>query len=144
MQRAAKTLDFSHAAVAREGSCAVDARANRRHQAPTASGGTAICQGGGVTAHSGLYLSPHWHGADRQVIVFGVAAKSALNAKNLEALGSERPAVLLIEISADNAAAKRRLRMELAGAQSPAELARALCQGNRIARKPGWVGWRDG
>ena len=43
--------------------------------------------------------------------------------KKLEALGLERLAVLLIEISAGNAAAKRRLRMGLAGAQSPAELA---------------------
>ena len=43
--------------------------------------------------------------------------------KKLEALVLERLAVLLIEISAGNAAAKRRLRMELAGAQSPAKLA---------------------
>ena len=35
-------------------------------------------------------------------------------------------AVLLIDISAGNAAAKRRLRMELAGARSPAELAKEV------------------
>jgi hypothetical protein len=51
-----------------------------------------------------------------------VAARTALNAKNLEALGVGRLAELLIEISTGNAAAKRRLRLELAGAQSPAEL----------------------
>jgi hypothetical protein len=43
--------------------------------------------------------------------------------KKLEALVLERLSVLLIEISAGNAAAKRRLRMELAGAQSRAKLA---------------------
>jgi len=52
-----------------------------------------------------------------------LAAKTALNTKNLEALGAERLAELLIEISAGNPAAKRRLRVELAGAQSPAQLA---------------------
>jgi uncharacterized protein DUF6880 len=55
-----------------------------------------------------------------------VAAKTALNAKNLEVLGSKRLAELLIEISARNAAAKRRLRVELAGAQSPAELVKEV------------------
>jgi len=37
--------------------------------------------------------------------------KKTLNAKNLEALGAERLAELLIEISAGSAAAKRRLRL---------------------------------
>lgn len=55
-----------------------------------------------------------------------MAARTALNAKNLEALGAERLAELLIEISAGNAAAKRRLRLELAAAQSPAELAKEV------------------
>ena len=55
-----------------------------------------------------------------------MATKTALNAKNLEALGPERLAELLIEITADNPAAKRRLRMELAGAQSPAEVAKEV------------------
>jgi len=55
-----------------------------------------------------------------------VATKIALNAKNLEALGPERLAELLIEITADNPAAKRRLRMELARAQSPAEVAKEV------------------
>ena len=55
-----------------------------------------------------------------------MAAKTALNAKNLEALGLERLTELLIEISVGNAAAKRRLRVELADAQSLAELAREV------------------
>lgn len=46
-----------------------------------------------------------------------MAAKSTLNAKNLEALGAERLSELLIELSTGNAAAKRRLRLELAGLQ---------------------------
>jgi Family of unknown function (DUF6880) len=55
-----------------------------------------------------------------------VATKTALNAKNLEALGAERLAELLVEISSGNAAAKRRLRLALAAAQSPAELAKEV------------------
>jgi Family of unknown function (DUF6880) len=55
-----------------------------------------------------------------------MAARTALNAKNLEALGAERLAALLIEISKGNAAAKRCLKLELAGAQSGAELAKEV------------------
>ena len=44
-----------------------------------------------------------------------MAKKTTLNAKNLEALGAERLAELLIEISTGSAAHKRRLRLELAG-----------------------------
>ena len=43
-----------------------------------------------------------------------VRAKRIFNAKDLEALGSERLAELLIEIATVNAAAMRRLRLELA------------------------------
>jgi hypothetical protein len=72
-----------------------------------------------------------------------VASKTTLNAKNLEALGAERLAALLIEISAGDAAAKRRLRLELAGAQSPDELAKEV--GKRltaIARSRSFVDWQ--
>ena len=48
-----------------------------------------------------------------------MVVKKTLNAKNLEALGAERLAELLIEISAGNAAAKRRLRLELGGSAEP-------------------------
>jgi hypothetical protein len=72
-----------------------------------------------------------------------VAAKTALNAKNLEALGLERLAELLIEISAGNAAAKRRLRLELAGAQSPAELVKEVRKRlTIISRSRSFVDWQ--
>lgn len=45
-----------------------------------------------------------------------MASMTTLNAKNLEALGAERVAELLIEISTGSAMAKWRLRLELAGA----------------------------
>jgi hypothetical protein len=72
-----------------------------------------------------------------------VAAKTALNAKNLEALGPERLAELLMEISAGDAAVKRRLRFELAGAQSPGELAREVRKRlTAIARSRSFVDWQ--
>jgi hypothetical protein len=55
-----------------------------------------------------------------------LGSKKTLNAKNLEALGAERLAGLLIEISTGSAAAKRRLRLELAGAESPREVAKEV------------------
>jgi hypothetical protein len=72
-----------------------------------------------------------------------MAAKTALSAKNLEKLGAERLAELLIEISTGNAAARRRLRLELAGAQSPAELAKEVRRRlATIARSRSFVDWR--
>ena len=72
-----------------------------------------------------------------------MTAKAALNTKNLEALGAERLAELLIEISAGNAAAKRRLRVELAGAQSPAQLVKEVRKRfTMIARSRSFVDWR--
>lgn len=44
-----------------------------------------------------------------------MAKTAALNAQNLEALGAERLAALLIEISTGDVAAKSRLWMELKG-----------------------------
>lgn len=55
-----------------------------------------------------------------------MAAKTTLNAKNLETLGAQRLAELLIEISTGSAAHKRRLRMELAGNHGSAEVAREV------------------
>ncbi len=55
-----------------------------------------------------------------------MASNTTLNAKNLEALGAGRLAELLIEISTGDAMLKRRLRMELAGAESPSELAKEV------------------
>ena len=55
-----------------------------------------------------------------------MASKKALNAKNLENLGAARLAELLIEISTGDAVGKRRLRLELAGAAGPVEVAREI------------------
>ncbi|NKK70572.1 hypothetical protein G9X64_33350 [Rhizobium sophorae] len=55
-----------------------------------------------------------------------MAAKTTLNAKNLESLGAQRLAELLIEVSMGSAAHKRRLRMELAGNHGSAEVAREV------------------
>jgi len=73
-----------------------------------------------------------------------VTAKTALNAKNLEGLGPERLAELLIEISAGNASVKRRLRMELAITQSPVKLASEVRKRlTNIARSRSFVDRQD-
>jgi hypothetical protein len=72
-----------------------------------------------------------------------VTSKNTLNAKNLEALGVERLAELLIEISTGNAAAKQRLRLALAGAQSPGEVAKEVRKRLiAIARSRSFVDWQ--
>ncbi len=72
-----------------------------------------------------------------------MASKSTLNPRNLQALGAERLAELLIELSTGDAALKRRLRMELAGAESPAELAREIRKRlASIARSQSFIDWR--
>lgn len=72
-----------------------------------------------------------------------MAAKTTLNAKNLEALGAQRLAELLIEISTGSAAHKRRLRMELAGNHSTAEIAREVRKRlSSIARAKTFIDWR--
>ena len=69
-------------------------------------------------------------------------AKKSLNAKNLEALGAHRLAELLIEISAGNAVAKRRLRLELVAQEGPAEVAREVRKRlATIARSRSFVEW---
>ncbi|TNC59123.1 DUF6880 family protein [Rubellimicrobium roseum] len=55
-----------------------------------------------------------------------MASKTTLNAKNLEALGATRLAELLIELSTGDAAAKRRLRLELAGTAGSEDVARQI------------------
>jgi hypothetical protein len=72
-----------------------------------------------------------------------LAAKTTLNAKNLEALGAERLAELLIEISTGDAAVKRRLRLALASAGSPGDVANAVRKRiAAIARSRSFVDWR--
>ncbi|MFT4075067.1 MAG: hypothetical protein QM647_05990 [Asticcacaulis sp.] len=55
-----------------------------------------------------------------------MVSKTALNAKNLESLGTHRLAALLMEVSEGNANARRRLRLELAGSESPDKLANEI------------------
>ena len=73
-----------------------------------------------------------------------MASKTTLNATNLEALGAARLAELLIEVSTGSAAAKRKLRLALAGAQGPDDAARAI--GKRltsIARARSSLSWQS-
>jgi hypothetical protein len=73
-----------------------------------------------------------------------VTSKTTLNAKNLEALGAKRLAELLIEISIGHAATKRRIRLELAGAQSPGDLAMEVRKRlTTIARSRSFVDWQN-
>ncbi len=55
-----------------------------------------------------------------------MASKTTLNATNLEALGAARLAELLLEITAGDAAQKRRLRLALAASSDPNDLPRAI------------------
>ena len=73
-----------------------------------------------------------------------MASKNTLNANNLEAMGAERLAELLIEISTANVAVKRRLRLELAGAQSPSELTKELRKRlTTIERSRSFIDWQN-
>lgn len=73
-----------------------------------------------------------------------MASKSTLNAKNLEALGAERLAQLLIEISTGDAAAKRKLRLALAGAEGPKEAAREITKRlTSISKARTFVNWQN-
>ncbi|NKK62413.1 hypothetical protein GFL88_02475 [Rhizobium leguminosarum bv. viciae] len=72
-----------------------------------------------------------------------MAAKTTLNAKNLESLGAQRLAELLIEVSMGSAAHKRRLRMELAGNHGSDEVAREVRKRlASIARARTVINWR--
>ena len=71
-------------------------------------------------------------------------ALKALNAANLEALGATRLAQLLVEISDGNAPVKRRLRLELAGADSPTAVANQIRKRiATIARSRSFVDWHN-
>ncbi len=72
-----------------------------------------------------------------------MAAKTAVTAKTLEALGAARLAELLVEVSAGNATAKRRLRLELAAAKSPGDVAKEVRKRlTTIARSRSVVDWQ--
>lgn len=72
-----------------------------------------------------------------------MASKTTLNAENLEALGAQRLAELLMDIAEGDAATKRRLRLELTAQQAPetmaAEVRKRLTQ---IARARSFADWR--
>jgi len=73
-----------------------------------------------------------------------MASKKTLNENNLEALGAKRLAELLIEISAGNVAAKRLLRLELAGEDSPGEVAKEIRKRlTTIARSRSFIDWQN-
>ncbi len=73
-----------------------------------------------------------------------MASRKTLNARNLEALGAQRLAELLIEVSTANAAVKRRLRLELAGAQSPSEVSKEVRKRlATIARSRSFIDWQN-
>jgi hypothetical protein len=71
-----------------------------------------------------------------------MASRTTLTAKNLQALGAPRLAELLLEICAGDAGLKRRLRIELAAAASPAEAAREVRKRlATLARSRAFVDW---
>ena len=57
-----------------------------------------------------------------------MATKRPLNARNLQALGADRLAELLIQVSKGRTVVRRLLQLELAGREGPAELAREVRQ----------------
>lgn len=72
-----------------------------------------------------------------------MASKTTLNARNLEALGATRLAELLIELSTGDAAAKRRLRLELAGMTGTEDVARQIRKRlTTIAQSRSYVDWQ--
>src|SRR5690348_17791152 len=76
--------------------------------------------------------------------VGGAMPSKGLNAANLEGLGAARLAQLLIEISEENAPVKRRLRLELAGADSPTAVANQIRKRiAMIARSRSFVDWHN-
>lgn len=72
-----------------------------------------------------------------------MAPKTTLNAKNLEALGAQRLAELLIELSTGDAVAKRRLRLELAGTGSTNDVVREIRKRlTTLSRARSFVDWQ--
>ena len=72
-----------------------------------------------------------------------MASKTTFNAANLEGLGARRLAELLSDISAGNTAVRRRLRLELAAAESAEEVARVVRDRlARMSRSRASLDWR--
>lgn len=73
-----------------------------------------------------------------------MVSRKTLSAKNLEALGAERLAELLMQISIGHPTAKRRLRLELAGAQGTREVANEVRKRmTSIARSRTFIDWQN-
>jgi Family of unknown function (DUF6880) len=73
-----------------------------------------------------------------------MTSKKTLNKRNLEALGAERLAELLIEVGTGNAGVKRRIRLELASAQSPIEVSKEIRKRlTTIARSRSFIDWQN-
>ena len=73
-----------------------------------------------------------------------MASRKTLNAKDLEALGAERLAELLVEVSTGNAGVKRRIRLELASLQSSDQVAKEIRKRlTTIARSRSFVDWQN-
>jgi hypothetical protein len=72
-----------------------------------------------------------------------MASKKTLNAKNLAALGADRLADLILEVTKGNAAAKRRLRLELAGEVGSDDVAREIQKRLvTISRSRSFIDWQ--
>ncbi|WP_299655023.1 DUF6880 family protein [uncultured Jannaschia sp.] len=70
-------------------------------------------------------------------------SKKSLNKANLIALGAERLAELLLEVTSGNAALQRRLRLELSAAQGPGEVAQEIRKRfAALRRSTGFVSWQ--
>ena len=73
-----------------------------------------------------------------------MATRKTLNAKELEALGAERLAGLLVEVSTGNVGVKRRIRLELASLKSPDQVATEIRKRlATIARSRSFVDWQN-
>lgn len=66
-----------------------------------------------------------------------MAAKKAVNLANLEALGAERLAEILLELGSEDAAIKRRLRLELR-AETRTEAVAADIGKRLVTLRQGW------
>ena len=71
-------------------------------------------------------------------------SKHTLNAENLKSLGAPRLAELLMELTANDPGAKRRLRLELAAADSPEAVARlARTRLGALAKAETRISWKQ-
>ncbi len=72
-----------------------------------------------------------------------MASKTTLNANNLAALGADRLADLMLEITKGNAGAKRRLRLELASEVGSGDVAREIRKRlSTVARSRAFIDWQ--